>query len=302
MSTAPGSAADRRFRLGLVLGAGGTAGEAFHRGVLRAMDETGLDPRTADVVVGTSAGSIVAASVRRRGPGGERAPTEQLRPRGRLLRDRAAVLDLIRRPRQALNAALLSPELASGRRSLTFVREALRARHGDQWPAAALWIVAVRRQDGRRVVFGRPGEPMTDVGSAVAASCAIPGYFAAVDIAGVAYVDGGLHSPTNADLLTGLDLDLVVISSPMSVEPWTLRPRADLPLRLLFHRYLRNEVWALRRKGDQVVTIEPDAVVLRDLRLNMMDGRRVDVIEQRAYELARRRLRPVRGKSVGPAG
>jgi NTE family protein len=143
---------------------------------------------------------------------------------------------------------------------------------------------------------------MTDVGSAVAASCAIPGYFAAVDIAGVAYVDGGLHSPTNADLLTGLDLDLVVISSPMSVEPRTLRPRADLPLRLLFHRYLRNEVWALRRKGDQVVTIEPDAVVLRDLRLNMMDGRRVDVIEQRAYELARRRLRPVRGKSVGPAG
>ncbi|HEY6746552.1 MAG TPA: patatin-like phospholipase family protein, partial [Mycobacteriales bacterium] len=235
-------------------------------------------------------------------PGGGQPPTAQRRPPGRLLRDRAAVLDLIRRPRQALNAALLTPEFASGRRSLTFVAEALRARHGDQWPGAALWIVAVRRQDGRRVVFGRPGDPVTDVGSAVAASCAIPGYFAAVDIGGVAYVDGGVHSPTNADLLTGLDLDLVVISSPMSIQPRTPKLRADLPLRLLFHRYLRDEVWALRRKGDQVVTIEPDAVVLRDLRLNMMDGRRIDTIEQRAYELARQRLRPVRGKSVGPAG
>lgn len=296
-------AADRRVRLGLVLGAGGTAGEAFHRGVLRAMDEAGIDARAADVVVGTSAGSVVAASVRRRGPSGAPAPApaRQRPASGRVLRDRGAVLDLLRRPRQALNAALLMPELASGRRSLTFVAEALRKWHGDTWPAAALWIVAVRRRDGRRVVFGRPGEPVTDVGSAVAASCAIPGYFTAVDIDGVAYVDGGVHSPTNADLLTGLDLDLVVISSPMSMEPGAVRPRADLALRLLFHRYLRNEVWALRRSGDQVVTIEPDAAVLGALRLNMMDGRRVDEIEQRAYELASRRLRGERGKSVGPS-
>ena len=288
-----------------MLGAGGTAGEAFHRGVLRAMDEAGLDPRGAVVVVGTSAGSIVAASVRRRGPAG--APP-QLRHRpvpGRVLRDRAAVLDLIRRPRQAVNAALLTPELASGKRSVTFLAEALRDRHGIEWPVAALWIVAVRRRDGQRVVFGRPGEPVTDVGSAVAASCAIPGYFTAVEIDGVAYVDGGVHSPTNADLLTGLDLDLVVISSPMSAEPRALRPRLDVGFRLLFHRYLRGEVWALRRRGDQVVTIEPDAAVLGALRLNMMDGRRIDEIEERAYELARRRLAGLgraAGKTVGPAG
>lgn len=283
-----------------MLGAGGTAGEAFHRGVLRAMDEAGLDARAATVLVGTSAGSIVAASVRRRAPAGE--PPELLhRPaRGRALRDRSAVLDLARRPRQLLNAALLTPELASGRRSLGFVTEALRARHGATWPAAPLWVVAVRRRDGQRVVCGRPDAPVTDVGSAVAASCAIPGYFAAVEIDGVPYVDGGVHSPTNADLLTGLDLDLVVISSPMSVEPRAVRPRLDLGLRLLFHRYLRNEVWALRRTGDRVVTVEPDAAVLGATRLNMMDGRRIDQIEQRAYELARRRL-AVLGNSVGAA-
>ena len=292
---------DGAVRFGLVLGAGGTAGEAFHRGVLRAMGESGLDPRAAVVVVGTSAGSIVAASVRRRGPVAPLSGVRRSPPQGGLLRDRAAVLELVRRPRQALNAALLTPELASGKRSLTFVTEALRAWHGTDWPAAPLWIVAVRRRDGRRVVFGRDGEPVTDVASAVTASCAIPGYFAAVDIGGVAYVDGGVHSPTNADLLTGLDLDLVVISSPMSMEPRAVKPRLDLGLRLLFHRYLRNEVWALRRRGDRVVTVEPDAAVLGAVRLNMMDGRRIDQIERHAYELARRRLAGP-GKSVGPPG
>jgi NTE family protein len=266
------------------------------------MDEAGLDPRAASVLVGTSAGAIVAASVRRRGPAGE-PPGVPPRPaaRGRVLRDRSMLLDLARRPRQALNAALLTPELASGKQSLAFLAGALRDRHGSEWPAAPLWIVAVRRRDGRRVVFGGPDAPVTDVGSAVAASCAIPGYFAAVEIDGVPYVDGGVHSPTNADLLTGLDLDLVVISSPMSMDPRAVRPRLDLGLRLLFHRYLRNEVWALRRRGDRVVAIEPDAAVLGATRLNMMDGRRIDQIEQRAYELARRRLSDL-GNSVGASG
>ena len=294
-------AGDATPRFALVLGAGGTVGEAFHRGVLRAMHEVGLDPRSAAVVVGTSAGSIVAASIRRRQAPDPATPvTERARP-GRL-RDRAAALAVYRRPRQALNALLLSPEFANGRTSAEFIAQALRDRHGERWPDAPLWIVAVRRADGRRVVFGRPGEPVTDVGSAVAASCAIPAYFSAVDIDGTAYVDGGVHSPTNADLLSSQDLDLVVISSPMSVRPSAVRrPRVDLPLRLLFHQYLREEVWALRRRGDTVVTIEPDEAVLGRTGLNMMDGRRIVEIEQHAYEVACRELRRVRtGRPAHP--
>jgi NTE family protein len=285
-------------RFALVLGAGGTVGEAFHRGVLRAMQEVGLDPRSAAVVVGTSAGSIVAASVRRGQGSGPAQPVGELSA-SRRRSGRTGALAVFRRPRQALNALLLSPEFVNGRTSPQFIAEALRVRHGAAWPAAALWIVAVRRGDGRRVVFGRPGDPVTDVASAVAASCAIPGYFSAVDIDGTAYVDGGVHSPTNADLLTTHDLDLVVISSPMSVRPRSVRrPRVDLPLRLLFHRYLREEVWALRMRGDAVVTIEPDATVLDVTGLNMMNGHRIVEIEQRAYELACRQLsRPRRTAS-----
>ena len=63
--------------------------------------------------------------------------------------------------------------------------------------------------DACRVVFGRPGAPHTDVATAVGASSAIPGYFAPVTIHGRRYVDGGVHSPTNADVLRREDLDLV---------------------------------------------------------------------------------------------
>ena len=276
---------------GLVLGAGGTAGEAFHRGVLRALHDLGVDARQADVVVGTSAGSIVAASLRRYAgppPAGDPGPPPRRR---RLLPRRTTTLELVRRPRQALNALLLAPEMASGRVSAEFLREGL-AGHAS-WPEAGLYVVAVRRSDGKRVVFGAPGEPRPDVGAAVAASCAIPGYFGAVDVDGVDHVDGGVHSPTNADVVADLPLDLVVISSPMSVSVRESAARLDLPLRLLFHGYLLEEVWTLRRGGKRVVTIEPDREVLSAMGLNMMAGRGIHDIEERTYELARRRLHEV---------
>jgi NTE family protein len=283
--------------MGLVLGAGGTAGEAFHRGVVRAMTDLGLDARQAEVVVGTSAGSIVAASLRRHAtPRAEAVPAPPAQGVGarlhRLVPRRSTALGLWRRPRQALNAALLSPEFAIGRTSLEFMRSGLAARH-QVWPQAPLFVVAVRRSDGRRVVFGAPGEPRPDVGAAVAASCAIPGYFTPITIDGVDYVDGGLHSPTNADVLAGAGLDLVVVSSPMSMQVRSARPRLDLPLRLLFHGYLQEEVLVLRRRRTRVVTIAPDTAVLTVMGLNMMDGRGIHDIEERAYELARRRLRDV---------
>jgi NTE family protein len=52
-------------RIGLVLGAGGVIGHAFHAGVLDGLcDATGWDPRDAEVIVGTSAGSVVGALLR----------------------------------------------------------------------------------------------------------------------------------------------------------------------------------------------------------------------------------------------
>ncbi|HZD74394.1 MAG TPA: patatin-like phospholipase family protein [Actinomycetota bacterium] len=275
-------------QIGLVLGAGGLAGEAFHRGLLRAMDDLGLDAAGADVIVGTSAGALAAASLRH----SSQADPAPSRPRAarRSSSQRGLLLDLARRPRQAVNSLLLRPEFATGRLDVSFIVEGLRQAHGMRWPAAELWIVAVRRRDGRRVVFGRDGAPTTDVGSAVAASCAIPFYFTPMEIDGEQYIDGGVHSPTNADLLAGHDLDLVLVSSPMSVDLRTARARVDLPIRLRFQHQLRGETWVLRRRGLRIVTVEPDTATLRAMGLNMMSARNLHQIEELAHAHARRRL------------
>jgi NTE family protein len=279
---------DDRPRIGLVLGAGGTVGEAFHRGVVRAMDDLGVDARAAEVIVGTSAGALVAA-LRRRSTVDRLSPAA---PRtGRPARSqRGLLLDLAQRPRQGLNALLLRPEFTTGRLDVSFVAERLQRMHGTAWPTPELWIVAVRRRDGRRVVFGRLGAPVTDVGSAVAASCAIPAYFTPIRIDGVDYLDGGVHSPTNADLLAGRDLDLVVVSAPMSVDVRLARPRVDLPIRLRFRQLLRGETWTLHRHGLRIVTIEPDTATLQAMGLNLMRARRIEEVEAHAYRHARRRL------------
>src|SRR6185436_7750278 len=85
---------------------------------------------------------------------------------------------------------------------------------GTRWPERPLWICAVRLRDGHRVVFGRDPVDVPDIGVAVEASSAIPGFFRPVRIGEERYIDGGVHSPTNAELLAGLSLDGVVVVSP----------------------------------------------------------------------------------------
>lgn len=280
--------------VGLVLGAGGVTGDAFHRGLLRALAESGYDARSADVIVGTSAGSMVGAFLRR--------PD---RPLGATLRDATVhgrrlgpapdlspLLAALRQPWRARPGVLATSLLPTGRRSTDFLVSGLGARHGSNWPAKPLYIVAARRRDGRRVVFGRDGAPQTDVAHAVAASCAIPGYFHPVEINGEMYVDGGVHSPTNADVLDQWELDVMLVSSPMSVDRGAIRPTLDLPMRLGCHRYVRRETARHRRRGTAVVTFEPGGDLLAAMGLNPLHGARIDEIEElscaRATELLSR--------------
>jgi NTE family protein len=274
-------------RIGLVLGAGGVTGEAFHRGVLAALTEvTGFDARTAEVVVGTSAGSLVGASLRCAGSAlptrDEPAPPDEaLLGRGPDLRP---LLAAARRPWNARAGVLATAFVPAGTRPTETFVEPLRRRCGSAWPSRDLLICAVRRRDGRRVVFGAPGAPPVDVATAVAASCAIPGYFRPVTIGGEAYVDGGVHSPTNADVLAGRRLDLVVVSSPMSVERHALRAKLDLTARLFWHRYVAAERRALERQGTLVLAVEPGGETLRALGVNTLSAARADDIEERARE------------------
>lgn len=307
-------------QIGLVLGAGGAVGHAFHAGVLAALDEvTGWDARDAEIVVGTSAGSLVGASLRAglsgtdlaaRASGStmsdegcalvERAvaatqhlpPIPSRPPRRRGVPAMSAPGALVRaafRPWRARPGALAAAVLPAGRISTEILACGLRPLF-DGWPDRTLWINAVDLQSGRRVTFGHDDAPVTDVADAVAASCAIPGFFAPVSINGVRYVDGGVHSPTNADLLATLGLDLVIISSPMSVARTAVRFAPDQPARRVARATLAREAARIRRRGTAVLTFQPTSADLAVMGFKAMDPARTGDVSVQVRRSAADRL------------
>jgi NTE family protein len=280
-------------RIGLVLGAGGLVGSAFHAGVLRALREaTGWDPRQAEIIVGTSAGSYVGAQLRAGAPVGRVATRSQVAPAGAGRRFApaapSAVVRGLTRPGSARIGSLVAAALPAGRLPLDGLAGEVNALHSRGWPRDRLWLPAVRLRDGARVVFGRDEHP--DVGSAVAASCAVPGYFAPVRIGTERYVDGGAHSVTNADLLAGEGLDLVVVISPMAAARGVRTPSALLQGRGAMRLRLATEARAVRRSGAQVVAFSPTPDDLAVMGWNAMDGRRRQLVMDRSYASALRRL------------
>ena len=293
-------------RVGLVLGAGGAAGAAYHAGALLALQQdTGWDPRTADVVVGTSIGSIVA-SLLRAGlstddlaawasgveplPAGAAARTlidhisaDPLRmtiPRltGMLGGLRQVMPNARRLIRPSL--AALSTMLPHGFIDAARALEQLGDLH-DDWPAAPLWMPAVRTDDGQRVVFGRDEHP--PLGTAIAASCAIPLLLRPVRIGKHHYIDGATHSPTNADLLVDAGVDVAIVIAPMSGRSEALRRRPDHALRAAFARRLRDEAQQLIHAGVDVHLFEPDAAGLNALGINPVDRSRTVRVVPHAF-------------------
>ena len=300
-----------------MLGAGGVAGGAFHAGVLAALEEaTGWDPRRAEYIVGTSAGSITATSLRAglsaadglarargrsmsaegeallRSIGPPRRPP--LRPSARPRKPAQLAASLARaagRPFTAAPWTLLAGLLPEGSVSTEFISSAIAGLFPDEWPDDPLWICTVRQSDGRRIVFGRDGKtgPVSEV---VAASCAIPGFFSPVLIDGVAHVDGGLHSPTNADVLAdkSLALDLVIVSSPMSISGSRMRIGGGQPVRRWSSALLDTEVLRLRRRGIPVVAFQPTDDDIGIMGSNAMDPTRRAAIAGQARASTLRRI------------
>ncbi len=171
--------------------------------------------------------------------------------------------------------AVVAALLPAGRVSTDMITGGVEPLFGDSWPPRPLWVCAVRLDDGRRVAFGREGAPDAAVGDAVAASCAIPAFFEPVEIGGQRYVDGGVHSPTNLDLLAGERLDLVIVSSPMSrAGRGSPAASADGALRTWSRAQLDREVLGLRRRRTPVVAFQPTPDVITVMGPNAMDPTR----------------------------
>jgi NTE family protein len=305
-----------RASVALVLGAGGVAGAAYHSGVLAALAEaTGWDPRRADLVVGTSAGSGIAAWLRAGMPASDllsrsvgRAPSAEgaaltagLPPAGRFPPDPvpggvplpaapwllgAALLPL-GRPRPVVGLAGVLPR---GRRPTAVLGDRLRAVHPARWPDAPTWICAVRLRDGARVVFGRDDVPLPHLAEAVEASSAVPGLLTPVTLGGIDYVDGGAHSTTNADLVARLGFDLVVVVAPMTAVPSALRRRPDWG-KLLHSRVLAAEVGEIRARGTRVLVVQPTATDLAARHGDVLSSGQVGPVAEQAFASALERLR-----------
>jgi NTE family protein len=217
-------------RTALVLGGGGITGIAWEIGVLAGLAEAGVDLTGADLVVGTSAGSVVGAQLtsgadlealfarQLEPPTGERAARMT---RAALARYGWAVLrsrgdDVVFRRR--VGALALAAEQAgltpTEQERLDVIGSRLVSR---AWPDRDLRITTVDAQTGEfRVLDRTSGVPLLQ---AVAASCAVPGVYPPVTIDGRRYVDGGMRSAANADLAEGCDRVVVLAPIPRGIGP-----------------------------------------------------------------------------------
>ncbi|MDE0160780.1 MAG: patatin-like phospholipase family protein [Acidimicrobiaceae bacterium] len=258
-----GGGSGGRISVGLVLSAGGAAAEAWHAGVVRALHEvTGWDARSADLMLGTSAGAITGLCLRAGIP-----PADlYAHRRGEPVSDEGqAVIDRVVTPysegrseRDWTEQGPQSPTLAAralwppwqarplhaavgllprGTRTTEALQQRMAELHPQPWPADRFWVPVVRLSDGERVVLGRDDLQAT-AAEAVRASCAVPVLFEPVTVDGQRYIDGGLHSYTNADLMGPPAFDLVVVSSPMSGTAGWPAVRGSL-----------SEAWASARSG-----------------------------------------------------
>lgn len=297
----------RRPRRGIVLGGGGVLGGTWAVGALAAIQtEYGFDVKDADVIVGTSAGSVLAALIgagvsveqlhqhysRREVIGGplagydwdpDKATGGQRPGLPRLLGPGSPRLigSSLRRLGQLPATAVLSAFMPEGTRSLERIGHLVDAITplGEWSPHQGVWIVAMDYEDGKRVVFGRPGAPVAPLASAVMASCAIPGWFAPVTINGRTYVDGGAVSATSIDVIAHAGLDEVYVIAPMVSfdmdRPGSVTARLERRWRAEVTKTARREASIVRAAGVEVRMIGPGPEDLTAIGANLMDATRL---------------------------
>jgi NTE family protein len=217
-----------------VLGGGGIAGIAWEIGILTGLAEAGIDLTDADVVVGTSAGSVVGAQVTH-----DVALTDlyaaQLEPPDAELGGRLSRIAALK-----LAPPYLLP--GSGREKLARVGRVARAAHEPgsvdregvfrsrlpvhAWPDRDLRVTAVDIESGEFTVF--TAESGVDLVSAVAASCAVPTVWPPVEIGGRFYMDGGMRSTANVDVARGAERVVVLAPLPRAFSKKTsIRAQLD---------------------------------------------------------------------------
>ncbi|GAA1286067.1 patatin-like phospholipase family protein [Pseudonocardia aurantiaca] len=246
----------------LVLGGGGITGIAWELGMISALRELGVDLTGADLIVGTSAGSVVGAQIATGVDPQERYEAQLAPPDGEL----AAALG--RGTMLRMGLAMIGPRDPQRVRA-RIGRVALRASRVPEaeriavigrrlpvheWPQRALKVAAVDAHTGEFVALDRDsGVPLVE---AVAASCAVPGVWPPVTTGGRRFIDGGMRSPANADLASGSDRVVVLAPLVRGFGPMV---------------GVAAQTAQLRAAGAEVALVSPDAAALTAIGRNVLD-------------------------------
>jgi len=302
------------------LGAGGTVGLCYHAGVLRALEEVGgFAANDADLIVGTSAGSVVGAYLRvgwttedlwKMAMGthpilagldqaeidARRANlfTPNFRSMPELVRRGLGSAFVVARSVWRLPApvapAVLRNVFPGGLFDMTEGARRFTEDLPQGWPDRPLWLCAVDIVSGRRIVLGRPGSPLTSLHTAVTASCAVPGFYQPVRVGNMTLVDGGVRSTTNLELAARDNCDLIIGVVPMAWDTSAAPCAIEQLPRRYAARKLATEMLEAKARGSQVLLLRPTAAETRLHGLNMMRRQGWEEIASAAYDNAARIL------------
>lgn len=254
----------------LVLGGGGITGIAWETGLLKGLRDAGADVTGADLIVGTSAGSVVGAQI------ATGVPLDELYGRQlqavNIATERAPDIGPLTEFFSAARSSSTQDWAKPTREVLAWIGEQARAaatRPTEEsrlevvmarlpihdWPERRLLVTAVDTEDGSFVVWDRTSGVALPL--AVASSCAVPWIYPPVTINGRRYMDGGVRSTTNADVAAGYEVVLIVA-----------------PMGAVMTAALDEEVAELREAGSAVDVISPDQAALDAIGPNPLDPAR----------------------------
>ena len=244
----------------LVLGGGGITGIAWELGILKGLADAGLDLTGADIVVGTSAGSVVGAQITS-GHTLENLYATQLEPADHEIGanlSRSILLRMVppmlfpgsqERKLSRMGSLALKAHRPGGVERIEVIRSRIEV---EQWPDRDLRITSVEAENGEFVAFDRHSG--VDIVHAVAASCAVPLVWPAVTIGDQHFIDGGMRSTANVDVARGADV--VVVLAPL---PRSFSRRTSIRAQLADIAPSRSAV------------VSPDASALVEIGRNVLD-------------------------------
>lgn len=238
----------------LVLGGGGVTGIAWMTGILSALEKNGFDVNCFDKVIGTSAGSAVAAQITSNTTLDELFKkqidsTKQVAELTPSINYLSLILRIIpallaknqpEKFRQKIGKLALKTKTVAPQERERVIKERLPC---HEWPTKNLCLVAVNADSGQLVCFDKNSK--TSLVDAVSASCAVPGVWPAVLINQAFYIDGAMRSADNADLALGSAF--VLILSPLGLAGFSM-PGSSL----------QQEIKILEEADSKVLLISPD--------------------------------------------